>query len=531
MRQVAVVICLALVSGSARAGSQVFSDGFESGDLCGWTASAGGLAYTETFDIAAASWPVPWAVAGSVAVADVVGGQARFRPTPSGYSLARLFAPIDTRDVEVRFTVEFENVSSQGVGFYVRQNGGYLDQTVPAGQGYAVFVEGFRAEPGIGVWKEIDGHEIDLAITFDPALGFQDGVPYRVRFRVNQVDASSTLLQAKVWPVGDPEPGGWQVSFLDSTPELQGISGGIALDSWSVIQSPNPIVAHTLVDDVEVEALCNPLAGRGVTETLSAGFQFTEGPLWRGDHLLFTDIDGNAIQRHDPPSGFQIHRTPSGRANGLATATDGALLSAEHEGRRIAREDPDTGVVTEVAGTWNGLRFSSPNDLAVRSDGTIYFTDPDYGLAVPGDREIGFNGLYRIPPAAPVVVEWQGAIGVNQPNGVVLSPDEQTLYLTDTHQGQLIAFDVAVDGSLSNARLLRSGLTIPDGMCVDVHGNVWIATWAPSLEVVTADGTPWGSVALPQSGTNCAFGGPTHNTLYFTAGTGLYSFEVAIPGR
>jgi gluconolactonase len=202
----------------------------------------------------------------------------------------------------------------------------------------------------------------------------------------------------------------------------------------------------------------------------------------------------------------------------------------DNERAREAREDATTGVVTELVGTWNGQRFSSPNDIAVRSDGTVYFTDPDYGLTLPGDREIAFNGVFRVPPGGAAVAEWQGTVGVNQPNGVVLSPDEQTLYVTDTHQGRLLAFDVAGDGSLSGLRVLRAGLQIPDGMSVDVDGNVWIATWAPSLEVVTADGTPWGTVPLPQSGTNCAFGGADLRTLYVTAGTGLFSLATTLPG-
>lgn len=146
----------------------------------------------------------------------------------------------------------------QGIGFYVRQNGGYLQQTVPHGQGYAVFVEGFRTTQGIGVWREVGGVETDIEITFDNALNLQNAVPYRVRFRVSQMDAGTTLLQARIWPVGQAEPAAWNVEATDATPVLQNLSGGIALDSWSVLQSPDPITAHTLVDDVEVEGLCIP---------------------------------------------------------------------------------------------------------------------------------------------------------------------------------------------------------------------------------------------------------------------------------
>jgi hypothetical protein len=257
---------------------------------------------------------------GGGTLADLQGGRARFRPTPSGYSLARLDAPIATRDIEARLTVVFEDPDTQGVGFYVRQNGGYLDQSTPHGQGYAVFVEAFRG-PGIGVWREVDGVEVPIDILFDAALGLQDGVPYRVRFRVNQVDAATTLLQAKVWPAAQAEPECWHVQATDTTPKLQNVEGGIALDSWSSIQSPNPITAHTLVDDDEVEALCNPLAGIGAVETVSETFQFTEGPLWRGDHLLFTDVAADTIYRFDPPGAIGVFRAPSGQATRSASTS------------------------------------------------------------------------------------------------------------------------------------------------------------------------------------------------------------------
>ncbi|NJL29052.1 MAG: SMP-30/gluconolactonase/LRE family protein, partial [Thermoanaerobaculia bacterium] len=450
---------------------------------------------------------------------------------PSGYSLARLAATVETRDVEVRFTLVFEDVASQGVGFYVRQNGGYLQQTTPHGQGYAVFVEGFRGTPGIGVWREVDGVEQDILINFDPALGFQNGVPYRVRFRVNQVDSATTLLQAKIWPVGQTEPAAWNVRATDTTPQLQGITGGIALDSWSGIQSPNPITAHTLIDDVEVEALCNPLSARGALETVSETFLFTEGPIWRLGQLFFSDIEGDTIYRLEPPASIEVVRSPSARANGLERPLRGdVLLACEHETRRVSQTGA-TGIATTLVDNYQGMRFNSPNDLDLRSDGTLYFTDPDYGLAVPGDRELPFNGLFRRTPTGTLVAEWQGTIGANEPNGVALSPDEQRLYATDTQAGELLVFDVAVDGSLSNRRGLASGLTIPDGLCIDLRGNVYVATWASTIEVFTPDGTPWGAIPIPQQATNCAFGGPDLRTLYVTAQTGLYRVPMQLPGK
>lgn len=221
--------------------------------------SCGDLAYVESFGSPdGGPWPSPFVPAGSVAQADVVSGMGRLQPTLSSYSLARMHAPLSSPgelDVEVTFALEFEDVNRQGVGFYVRQNGGYLQQTLPHGHGYAVFVEGFRGD-GIGVWKEQDGNEISLQILFDPGLGFQNGVRYRVRYVVFQTGPGTTLLRAKVWEEGDPEPLAWQVDFTDDTAVLQGMRGGLAVDSWSTITSGGPVPLHTFVDDLRVLRLC-----------------------------------------------------------------------------------------------------------------------------------------------------------------------------------------------------------------------------------------------------------------------------------
>jgi hypothetical protein len=227
----------------------VYANGYES--------QCGAVVYVESFAQANGSpWPAPWVATGGTALADVQGGRARLRPFDSGYSLARMFAPIDTRDVEVRFRFVLEHEPTQGVGFYVRQNGGYLTQTNPTGAGYAIFIEGsFRGLPGVGVWREQLGNEIQIAHSVGVA-GPTQQVLYRARLRVLQVDALTTALQAKFWPDGQAEPAQWQVSANDSTPSLQNLNGGIAVDSWSVLQSPNTITAHTLVDDIEIETAC-----------------------------------------------------------------------------------------------------------------------------------------------------------------------------------------------------------------------------------------------------------------------------------
>lgn len=227
--------------------------------LHGFEGDCGTLLFAESFfDSNAAEWPAAWTeLANSADVANVTSGDGRLRPVISGYSLGRMVTPITTRDVDVLFSMVMEDASAQGVGFYVRQNGGHLQLTNPSGQGYAIFVEGsFRGLPGVGLWRELDGNESQLFHSGASVATPQSGIRYRVRFRVSRIDAVSTRLQGRFWPATDPEPAAWQVEVIDATPALQAISGGIAVDSWNVATSPATITAHTRVDDIEVRALC-----------------------------------------------------------------------------------------------------------------------------------------------------------------------------------------------------------------------------------------------------------------------------------
>ncbi len=474
-----------------------------------------------------AAWAPPWAELGSVDVADVQGARGRFRPTLSNYSLARLGVPFSARNLESTITIEFEDVRTQGVGLYHRSNGGYLNQTNPPGAGYALFLEGFRGD-AIGVWREVNGQEQEVNIVYDPSLALTNGTRYRARFRVHQALPTATELLAKVWRAGTPEPFAWNVRALDFTPVLQGTSGGLAVDSWSVAITGNPPPPHTFVDDIRAWPLCSPLDGIGPVTDLGDTFQFTEGPVWWRGAAYFTDVRASTIYRHVPPGPPTVARQPSAEANGLAVDVDGTLLAAEHASRSITRMDA-SGNVTVVVDRYQGMRFNSPNDIAVRSDGTIYFTDPEYGMADPGLREIPFNGLYRLAPGGALTAEWQAAPSAG-PNGVRLSPDEATLYVAESAGGVVYAFDVAPDGSLSGQRVFASGLTTPDGLAVDALGNVFIATWAGTVEAHSPDGGWWGRITLPRAATNCAFVGDDGRTLLITAGQSIHSVTVSRPG-
>lgn len=207
--------------------------------------------FEEAFDVEDGEpWPAPWIALGGVAVADVQGGRGRLVPVVSGYSLARMGVPLDCRDAEATFTFELTDGVTQGVGFYVRQNGGYLESTTPRGLGYAAFAEMFREPAGIGAWREHEGRE-ELIETVVP-FALEPGVVHRVRLRVTQDGSASTLVRVKLWRDGQPEPAAWQVERTDATPALQGLFGGIAVDAWSSLTNGQSLALY--VDDIVVTA-------------------------------------------------------------------------------------------------------------------------------------------------------------------------------------------------------------------------------------------------------------------------------------
>jgi len=280
----------------------------------------------------------------------------------------------------------------------------------------------------------------------------------------------------------------------------------------------------------EPTAPVDPLSGIAeIDEPVAEGFVFTEGPTWRADDgvLLFTDIPTNRIHRLAPPSKVDVLIDDSGMANGLDTDVSGALLAAEHHNRRVSRRDA-AGEVIDAVEQYDGKAFNSPNDLAVRSDGTLYFTDPPYGLA-GRKRMIPFNGLFRLPAGSgEPVAEWEGDADATRPNGVVLSPDESRLYLADT-QGDVSVFEVAGDGSLSDPQTFADDVEGADGMAVDVDGNLYV-TAVDGIHVYAPDGAAWGVIDVPQQPANCAFGDADARTLYITARTALYAVRLARPG-
>jgi gluconolactonase len=290
----------------------------------------------------------------------------------------------------------------------------------------------------------------------------------------------------------------------------------------------------------------DPVQGLPAPIQIGGRFRLTEGPNWRdptlpapNNVLVFTDLGQNTIHLATPPNwNVTVLRMPSDFTNGLGNAADGTLLACEHQTRRVTRRLGD-GTINVVADRWQGMAFNSPNDLVVRSDGTIYFTDPPYGLE-GRTREIPFNGLFRIEPGGTVHDEWRGAVDTGTitqdlPNGIDLSRDEQTLYMADSAHQRVLAFDVMGDGSLSAPRLFvqTTGLD-PDGIAIDEDDNVYVAS-GTGIEVYTPGGRLWGTIPIPGNRpNNIAFGGADRRTAFIAAGpfdgAHMYRIQMNIPG-
>ena len=258
---------------------------------------------------------------------------------------------------------------------------------------------------------------------------------------------------------------------------------------------------------------------------IADGFLFTEGPVWNREenYLLFSDIAGNTIYRWTPPDKINIMRRPSGNSNGLAYDINGDLLAAEHGSRTVTRMLKD-GSIHTVASHYTDKKLHSPNDIAVRSDGTIYFTDPPYGLngRIP---ELDFMGLYRITPDGRQILEGK----YNQYlNGLAFSPDEKIMYLALTEADLLLTLDVADDGSTSNPRKFAA-VVYPDGIAVDIAGNIYAAGWE-GVATFAPDGTLLGTIHTERPPANCAFAGKDGKLLVITARDCLYAVEMPIPG-
>ena len=276
------------------------------------------------------------------------------------------------------------------------------------------------------------------------------------------------------------------------------------------------------------------LAEGSEVERLGGGFMFTEGPVWdaQGGYLLFSDIPGNRILKWSPRDGISDFRVPSGKSNGLTRDRRGRLIACEHANRRVSRTEEDGSVVT-IASHFKGKKLNSPNDVVVKSDGSIYFTDPPYGLnlmfGTMEEQELPFYGVYRVPADGG---EPNLLIRDSVPNGLAFSPDESLLYVADTERNHVRVFDVNDDGKTSNGRIfaeIYGDPMAPDGMKVDLNGNVYV-TGRGGIWVLDSAGKRLGIIRVPQLPSNLAWGDRDRRTLYITAGSSVYRVRLNATG-
>ena len=287
--------------------------------------------------------------------------------------------------------------------------------------------------------------------------------------------------------------------------------------------------------DVHDPRLLDLIDAEAGVEQIATGCEFTEGPLWHATEqfLLFSDIPANKMRKWDAKAGMTVFREPSGKSNGLTYDKGGHLIACEHANRRVSRTTADGQVLT-IASHYQGKRLNSPNDVVVKSDGSIYFTDPPYGLSaaygVESEKELDFQGVYRLSPNGDTLTLLVDDF--DRPNGICFSPDESILYINDTERMHVRAFDVQPDGTIANDRVFgeEEGDTgKPDGMKADGHGNVYL-TGPDGIWVFAPDGTHLGIILVPERSANLAWGGAGWKSLFITASTSVYRVECKVTG-
>jgi gluconolactonase len=278
-------------------------------------------------------------------------------------------------------------------------------------------------------------------------------------------------------------------------------------------------------------------------ERLASGTLWGEGPVWFGDgrYVLWSDIPNNRMMRWDEETGAaSVFRKPSNNANGNTRDRQGRLVTCEHLSRRVTRTECD-GSITVICDRFEGKRLNSPNDVVVKSDGSIWFTDPRFGILSNYEGDIAESELpmnvYRVDGKTGAVTVVAGEI--NAPNGICFSPDEKKIYIVESRSEprRILSFDVSGDGGkIANGKILiDSGPHgTPDGMRCDIDGNLWCG-WGMSPEldgvrVFTALGEPIGQISLPERCANVCFGGVKRNRLFMAAAHSLYSLYVNTQG-
>lgn len=272
-------------------------------------------------------------------------------------------------------------------------------------------------------------------------------------------------------------------------------------------------------------------------ETLAGDFQFTEGPIWHPQekHLTFSDIPANRMFRWSEAGGLAVFREPSNMTNGNTYDHQGRVLSCEHATSRVTRTEAD-GSITVLASHYEGKELNSPNDIVVRNDGTVWFTDPSYGRAertgVSRPPQLDFRGVYRLHPGSGDLVLL--AKDFDMPNGLAFTPDHNSLYVADTPRLHIRRFAIDADGSLRGGEVFAEskgdGPGAPDGLKTDSAGHVFCAGPGGVHVYHPADGTCLGVIQTPAFCANFTWGGDDFRTFFLTSSTGLYRTRLKVPG-
>ncbi len=326
--------------------------------------------------------------------------------------------------------------------------------------------------------------------------------------------------------------------------KTQSISGLFCIELVAIAQTQSPdagTVARL------APALDEIVPASAAIEKVAGGFKFTEGPIWTHDgYLLFSDIPNNAIMKWTPDGKVSVFLKPSGYSgttpsadaepgsNGLTLDREGRLTICDQGNRRVTRLEKD-GKLTVLADRYDGKRFNSPNDVVFKSDGSLYFTDPPYGLAKQDEdarKELPFNGIFRVARGKVQLLSKE----LKRPNGIAFSPDEKYLYIANSDPDRKIwmRFEVKSDGTLAGGSMFYDVTSstedgLPDGMKVDRKGNLY-CTGPGGVWIFSAQGKHLGTIKLPEIPANCNWGDQDGKTLYMTARTGLYRIRLKIAG-
>ena len=291
---------------------------------------------------------------------------------------------------------------------------------------------------------------------------------------------------------------------------------------------------HTEIRDPAFTAI----VGEDVrVEQVATGFGFTEGPVWdkARSQLIWSDMKHDHMRSYSAAGGVQTYRKPSDKANGNTYDRAGRLVSCEHGTSRVVREEKD-GTLTVLASHWQGKELNSPNDIVVKSDGAIYFSDPTFGrtredVGIPRPLTLDFRGVYRIAPDGALTLV---VADFEQPNGLCFSLDEKRLFINDTPKKHIRVFDVKTDGGIENGRVFGETTGdapgMPDGMKLDRDGHLY-CTGPGGIHVFAHDGRCLGVLLTPERPTNMAWGDEDWKTLYITAQTSIYRARLKTPGH